>query len=609
MKYLFFIAFLFIFSGNVIGQVTPEYIKQRADSAWYTLRILGNPQRAVVISQELLQIAATQDSYKAGVTANQVIGRAFYSQQNRDSALWYLNKALDAATAEKDHWETARITQWVGVIYADNGDYQNALDNFNRSLDLWLNLNDTSQIIFAFFKRAILNSDADKNDLAMEDYLTNLKLATAIGDSVSMGNVLSGMGIIHKKQGNYVMARKNYSAAIKIFNKIHDTYGAAITELNLALVYKSEGYNQEAHTIFKRLYTYFLNEKVDEGQMACLANMSVCSNRMKHFRQGLHEAETALPIAQKINSKEAEGDVYNEMAKAYLGLQKPDSALTYAKLSSRVLSGQLTLEKKMGSEKTLSAVYEAKKDYSQALDHYKRFVLFSDSIFQKEKSNEILELQTKYEANRKQTQIDLLKANESFQNFQRKVLIIGFMSLLILATFIILRGIKRRQKDRRLYLAEKHLANTKQDRLRDQLEFKKRELTSQALHLSQKQKLIHDLRDTISEGLKEDHQGLAKPLIHVLNFDSRIDEQWDQFMQTFQESDPDFYNLLLEKYPNLSKTDLRISALIKMNLNNKEMANILNISDEGIKKARYRLRKKLGLDNADNLDAFLMQAV
>lgn len=609
MKYLLFIAALFTFSGNICGQVSREYIRQLSDSIWQDNRIVGDEQRAVAKSRELLRIAVKQNSYRAKVTAYQVLGRSFYNEQNMDSALWYLQKALIAATAEEANRETAYITQSIGVVYGKKNDYQNALLNFNRSMELWINLKDTTRIIFAYFKRAILNSDADKNVLAMEDYLAIVKLATAIHDSIDIGYAFNGMGILHKKQGNYSLSRKNYSLAIEIFNAINEAYGAAITELNLALVYKSEGNNEEAHSIFNRLYTYFFDENIEEGQMACLANMSVCSNRMNRFRQALQEAENAVPIARRIHAQEAEADIHNEMAKAYLGLNKADSALVYAKLSEGLLIGQLTLEKNMETEKTLSAAYQANNQWELALKHYKRYDLFSDSIFQKEKSKQILELQTKYEADQKQNQIDLLESNATLQKYQRKVLIFGFTGLLLLSIFIIIRGIKRRQKDRRLYLAEQHLANTKQERLKDQLEFKKRELTSQALHLSQKQKMIHDLRDTISTNLKDENQDLAKPLMHVLNFDSHIDEQWDQFMQTFQESDPDFYNLLLEKYPNLSKTDLRISALIKMNLNNKEMANILNISDEGIKKARYRLRKKLGLDNADNLDAFLLKSI
>jgi DNA-binding CsgD family transcriptional regulator len=47
-------------------------------------------------------------------------------------------------------------------------------------------------------------------------------------------------------------------------------------------------------------------------------------------------------------------------------------------------------------------------------------------------------------------------------------------------------------------------------------------------------------------------------------------------------------------------------ALLKMNLSNKEIANILNISGAGIKKARYRLRKKLGLETTDSLEELVI---
>ena len=48
-------------------------------------------------------------------------------------------------------------------------------------------------------------------------------------------------------------------------------------------------------------------------------------------------------------------------------------------------------------------------------------------------------------------------------------------------------------------------------------------------------------------------------------------------------------------------------ALLKMNLSSKEIANILNISAEGVKKARHRLRKKLGLQSSDSLEGIIME--
>ena len=56
----------------------------------------------------------------------------------------------------------------------------------------------------------------------------------------------------------------------------------------------------------------------------------------------------------------------------------------------------------------------------------------------------------------------------------------------------------------------------------------------------------------------------------------------------------------MRSYPEVSNNDLRLMSLLKMNLSSKEIANILNISVEGVKKVRYRLRKKLNLNTEES---------
>ena len=63
----------------------------------------------------------------------------------------------------------------------------------------------------------------------------------------------------------------------------------------------------------------------------------------------------------------------------------------------------------------------------------------------------------------------------------------------------------------------------------------------------------------------------------------------------------------MRSYPNVSNNDLRLMSLLKMNLSSKEIANILNISIEGVKKARYRLRKKLNLSTEESLQELVIE--
>jgi DNA-binding CsgD family transcriptional regulator len=68
----------------------------------------------------------------------------------------------------------------------------------------------------------------------------------------------------------------------------------------------------------------------------------------------------------------------------------------------------------------------------------------------------------------------------------------------------------------------------------------------------------------------------------------------------------DFNSKVMRNYPDVTNNDLRLMSLLKMNLSSKEIANILNISIDGVKKARYRLRKKLNLSTEDSLQELVI---
>jgi len=91
----------------------------------------------------------------------------------------------------------------------------------------------------------------------------------------------------------------------------------------------------------------------------------------------------------------------------------------------------------------------------------------------------------------------------------------------------------------------------------------------------------------------------------LIQRDMANDDQWEQFSQEFSSVHQGFLDTLVNRYGTFSKSEIRLVSLLKMNLSSKDIADTLNISDEGIKKARYRLRKKLALESEDDLQGFL----
>ena len=140
-----------------------------------------------------------------------------------------------------------------------------------------------------------------------------------------------------------------------------------------------------------------------------------------------------------------------------------------------------------------------------------------------------------------------------------------------------------------------------------ELEYKTKELTTHALHLAKKNEVLNDLKQK-AKVLKADAN--ADPgyqmLIQTINFDLQDDNNWENFSRYFEEVHKDFNTNAQLQFPNITANDLRLMALMKMNLTSKEIANILNISSDGIKKARQRLRKKMGLNSNDSLETIII---
>lgn len=68
----------------------------------------------------------------------------------------------------------------------------------------------------------------------------------------------------------------------------------------------------------------------------------------------------------------------------------------------------------------------------------------------------------------------------------------------------------------------------------------------------------------------------------------------------------DFLKRLKEKHPKISPRELDLATYLLINMSTKELAEVMNISIGGVEVARYRLRKKLGLKNKENLNSYLM---
>jgi DNA-binding CsgD family transcriptional regulator len=180
--------------------------------------------------------------------------------------------------------------------------------------------------------------------------------------------------------------------------------------------------------------------------------------------------------------------------------------------------------------------------------------------------------------------------------------------LFIISSIIIFRA-QRFKFNKRHTQAKKDLERARQieEELKHNLLTKDKEITSYTINFIRKNELLEELGEKI-ELLKGKLPASSKELNSILNLvqNNNIDKDWEDFKKIFENVHHDFFGKLLMQYPDLSPTELKLCALVYMNLSIKEMASLMGISPDSVKTSRYRLRKKLGLSQEQNLSEFII---
>ena len=209
--------------------------------------------------------------------------------------------------------------------------------------------------------------------------------------------------------------------------------------------------------------------------------------------------------------------------------------------------------------------------------------------------------------------------------FWRSIWFIAFVSLLAASVATYLFGLKLQRVERRKNIEikirdakleeekiknEREVVKLQKEKLDQELDHKNKELASYVMGMIQKNEKMGSIRDSISELIPIAGNELQKRLSRVVkNIEDEIgeDTNWDKFTVSFNMIHDNFLKRFAEQYSSMTHNDLRICAYIRMNLSNKEIANLLNVSVRTIESTRYRVRKKLELESDTNLNDYILR--
>jgi DNA-binding CsgD family transcriptional regulator len=237
----------------------------------------------------------------------------------------------------------------------------------------------------------------------------------------------------------------------------------------------------------------------------------------------------------------------------------------------------------------LALVHGRMKRFDSAYYYQNEYIRYHDSLFQEKQSRQIAQLETAFDLKKKQTEIQRLDTARQNEIFARNAFALGMglMVIMSLLIFFILRSrIQARKKE---------------------IETKNWQLDNFTRKMVEKSELVEELRSQIEQFRSEViiPRERIENVTQILNSSILTEDDWEQFKLLFEQVHRNFFAELRLKHPGLTAAEIRIAALLKLNLSTREMASMLGISAESVNKARYRLRKKLDLHPEQDLQEFI----
>lgn len=429
---------------------------------------------------------------------------------------------------------------------------------------------------------------------AMGFYRQSMDSAAVQADSFLYYDSQLDLASVYDRFGEPTQAIATARPVVEAFVRSGDTLRIGRAYTALAGFYGKAGMAAESLNAAQTGFDFLKEQESLIHRCAAYNQMAFIFSDRGHWTQALPLLDTALQLMQASGILDQRpgmmlnlGDCYRNLGHWAEARRHLTAAATEADSLGQAHVHARALER-------LSQVAEATGDPGTALRLFRQAKEIRDSIFKAEKVHSLQNLQVQYETHEKEQKINLLQTEKQLQTAQSRLLLVALLALsALLGMGGFIYWLKLRHARQSLARKQAELADYVQLLLDKNIQMKALEA---------------DLKDKSTTKMPEDGHTIEDAHYYDESlYNNRIltERDWESFKQHFEQIYPGYLPRLRTKYPDLSGSEERLFLLIKLNLTKQEIADILGITANAVKKGRQRLRKRLGMTLEDDLDALV----
>jgi tetratricopeptide (TPR) repeat protein len=502
---------------NSIAKETDNEIKANVYRSIASYYLDVNADSAVYYSKLAVSAGKLQENKKTFARASMMYGYAYFVQGNFNQAIVEYNKALKLCLELKYREGINNCFSTIGVINEKQGNYEEALKQYNKNLAIEIKEKDIEGQTGTYGNIGNVYEKLGDYTLALDYQLKSLRAAETLNDVGMIDNAYNNIGNIYSKMKDYETAIKYYSLSLKLARSQKNLSSEATTLDNIGVAYCE----QKKYTIANSYYRLSLTIKQDlkdaAGEAISLGNIGDVFQRMGMCDSATSYLKKALALKENLGDKEGAANTELSFANCFYKTRKYNEAVELALKSLTIGKEINSLKIQSDAHELLSRCYDELNKTGPAYENFKNFIATRDSMLNKDKTKEITQKEMQYHFEKQQA---VEKADQDKKDFvvqqekqkQKLILfaVIGGLILLIVFSVFMYNRFKITQKQKAVIEKQKQLV----DESNSELEKQKKEIEIKNVNLETAYIKIEEQKNIV-----ETHQ---KEIIDSINYAKRI---------------------------------------------------------------------------------------
>lgn len=347
--------------------------------------------------------------------------------------------------ANQIHYDlgSAKALIRMGITYDISGDYDSAISCYLQSGVFYARINNLKGKASAINNIGMLYAAKGQFSKALGNYFTALKIFESIHEENFMANCLNNIGIVYSDIYKYKLAHTYFKQALAIYERTNNKAQMASTYTNMGRNYSDMNQEDTALWYFKK--SLVLEKELNNiyGLGILYNNMAITYKKKSELKTQLFYLYESLKIKKQLNDKTGEASTLLNISDAYVDLKDRKQAEKYMLESHRIALSLNSFRILRKSGYQLYKFYKREGDYAKAIQYVDVYSMARDSALNEESMQQIAELETRYESEKKalaleKKDLELKNANFEITNKQNTIVILIVACALVLVVSILL---------------------------------------------------------------------------------------------------------------------------------------------------------------------------